>query len=550
MKLNKVTKIIISVSFIGWIIAGIFLFNSVSANASNSSQTNIYKKIQLFNEVLFKLRENYVDELEIEELINDAIEGMLKEVDPHTVYFTPDEFEKFSIDTKGEFGGLGISIDKRGDYITVVSPIEGTPAYRMGILAGDKIIKVDGESIVGIDTDKSIKKMRGDPGTKVVITILRPGVKGELDFEIIRDIIKIKSIPYAFKMDNGIGYIRIRRFNANTTKELREKLDELETEGIRGLLIDLRSNPGGLLNEAINTVNEFVGKGKRVVFTKGRTKQANFEYYTKFNRIRSGYPVITLINGGSASASEIFAGSLQDWDKGLVVGTTSFGKGSVQRLFPLADGNGIKVTTAKYYIHSGRCIHKDINDQLLKDERVRNGDISKEEIDEMREEAEKENLKNIFHTEKGRVVYGGGGINPDLEIEQSRLSDFEVDLRRKNIFFNYSVDYMIDYENEIKKDFTTSDDFVQDFLEYAKKDSLEYEQADIDSSYSWIQNQLTCNIIGRKFGDLEQYKVAIQEDTQLQETLEIFDKCAFLEDMFIYVEEINKEKKELAENKE
>ena len=545
MKLNRTSKIIISISVLGWIIIGILLFHSVNINAKDSNQTNVYKKLKLFNEVLFKVRENYVDELDIGTLIESAIDGMLKETDPHTVYFTPDEFERFSTDTKGEFGGLGISIDKKGDYITVVSPIEGTPAYRMGILSGDKIVKVDGESIVGLSTNKSIKLMRGEPGTKVVITILRPGVEGELNFEIIRDIIKVKSIPYAFILKDGIGYIRVRQFNANTTKELREKLDELEAEGIRGLLIDLRFNPGGLLNEAINTVNEFVGKNKRVVFTKGRTKQTNLEYFTKYNRMRSGYPIVALINAGSASAAEIFAGSLQDWDRGLVVGKTSFGKGSVQRLFPLSNGNGIKVTTAKYYINSGRCIHKELNDKLLKDKRVQIGEISREEIEEMEDEAEEENLKNIFYTSKGRVVYGGGGITPDIEIEQSRLTKLGVELRRKNVFFNYSVDYMVKHESEIEKDFITTYKLIQDFLDYVKKEGIEFEQAEVDSTYNWIQNELTCNIVGRKLGAVELYKIAIKEDTQLQKTLEIFENYATLEEMFAYAEELKKEKEEL-----
>ncbi|HPR18147.1 MAG TPA: S41 family peptidase [Candidatus Cloacimonadota bacterium] len=437
MKYNKQSKILISVSILGWLLVSILFFQSGRVEAASNDGTNIYKKISLFNEVLMMIRENYVEETDISDLIDSAIEGLLDEVDPHTVYFSAEEFEKFTSDTKGEFGGLGISIDKKGDYITVVSPIEGTPAYRMGIMAGDRIIKVDGEDVIGMDTDSSISLMRGEPGTKVVITISRPGVDEDLDFEIVRDIIKIKSIPYAFKMDNGIGYIRIRQFNANTTLELRAELDKLEDEGIRGLLIDLRYNPGGLLTEAINTVNEFIGKDKRVVFTKGRISEANQEYFTRYNRMRSGYPVIALINGGSASAAEIFAGSLQDWDKGLIVGETSFGKGSVQRLYPLSEGKGLKVTTAKYYINSGRCIHKDLNDKLLKDERVMSGAVSVEEIEKMQEEAEEKSHETIYHTSSGRVVYGGGGITPDIKIEQSLLNKFEVELRRKSTFFNY-----------------------------------------------------------------------------------------------------------------
>jgi len=528
MKLNKFSSVIISISVIGWFIIALFLFDAVSINAENDAQqVNVYKKLKLFNEVLFKLQENYVDDIDIDVLIDAAIKGMLDETDPHTTYFTPDEFERFNTDTKGEFGGLGISIDKKGEYITVVSPIEGTPAYNMGILSGDRIVRVDGENVIGISTDEVIKKMRGEKGTKVVIGIERPGVEEELKFEIIRDIIKIDSIPYAFKLDNGIGYIRIRQFNANTTKELREKLDMLEEDGIRGLLIDLRFNPGGLLREAVDTVNEFIGKDKKVVFTKGKTPQANLEYKTRYNRIRNGYPVIVLINEASASAAEIFSGSLQDWDKGLVVGKTSFGKGSVQRLFPLSDGNGLKVTTAKYYINSGRCIHKDLNDMILKGE-----DVSNEEI----ENAEEEHFKDVHYTEKGRIVYGGGGINPDIEIDQKRLSDFEMELRRNNSFFNFSIDYLLEEQDEIDVNFTTNDDIIADFVEFIEQQDIEYEQADLDSSYNWISNEIRNNVVSRKFGTVEGYKIIIEEDTQLQEALSLFDKFSTLEEMFEFAE--------------
>ena len=537
--MNKTGKIILSVSIIGWILIGVILLNTDAVNAKEDlKEVNIYKKLRLFNEVLFKVQENYVEDVNVEDLLDSAIKGMLDETDPHTNFFEPDDFENFNSNTKGEFGGLGISIDKKGKYITVVSPIVGTPAYRLGILAGDKIIAVDGESVVDVDTDKAIKKMRGDVGTKVVITIERPGVEKHLDYEIIRDIIKIDSIPYAFKLDSGIGYIRVRQFNANTTKEMRESLDKLEDEGIRGLLIDLRFNPGGLLREAVDTVNEFIGKDKRVVFTKGRTPETNYEYFTKYNRMRTGYPVIVLINEASASAAEIFAGSLQDWDKGLVVGKTSFGKGSVQRLFPLSDGNGIKITTAKYYINSGRCIHKDLNDKLLK-----GVEVSEEE----RKEADEKSHEDSYYTADGRLVYGGGGINPDIEIEQSRLTQLGVELRRKNTVFNFSVDYLLKHEDDVAKDFVASEELVNELFAVAKTDSIEFEQADADSTFIWLQNTLTSNIVGRKFGDDESYKIAIKEDSQLQEALQLFEDHPTLQMMFEYSAGLIEEEKELIE---
>jgi carboxyl-terminal processing protease len=536
MKLNRTSKWIISLSFLAWFGIGFFLLNGTALAETRPSE-NVYQKLRLFNDVLFKLRENYVDDVDMEKLVDDAIKGMLSELDPHTTYFTPDEFEKFSTDTKGEFGGLGISIDKIGNYITVVSPIEGTPAYQMGILAGDKIIKVDGVSVIGIDTTESIKLMRGEPGTKVIITIRRPGIEHDLDFEIVRDIIKIESIPYSFKMGNGIGYIRIRQFNANTTEELRTKLNQLETEGIRGLLIDLRFNPGGLLNEAVYTVNEFIGPNKRVVFTKGRTADANREYFTRFNNFRNDYPIVVLINEASASASEIFAGSMQDYDRALVVGKTSFGKGSVQRLFPLSDGNGIKITTAKYYINSGRCIHKDVNDVLFKDQRLRSGEMSIEEIEDLRDKADKEHYKDIYYTQKGRVVYGGGGINPDVVLEQSILTKLEIEIRRRNLIFNYAIDYMVINEQSVKLGFETDDKMLNDFFEYCRKDGLEFTEEEADSAKKWVKNSLTSNIISKKFGSIESYKISIRDDTQLQEAISILETYPTLAEMFAFAEE-------------
>jgi carboxyl-terminal processing protease len=391
---RKLRPYILSLILVIWIVGGAFLLTATKAYAAEDVQkSDLYSNLQLFNEVLIKLKQNYVGETNDEELIKSAIEGMLSATDPHTNYFTADEFSDFTTSTKGEFGGLGIQIDKKGDFITVVSPIEGTPAYRMGITAGDRIVKVDGTSVVSATTDDAIKKMRGPVGSKVTITISRPGMAELLDFDIVREIIKIKSVPYSFKLDNGVGYIRISQFNESTDKELNAALDSLEIQKIRGLIIDLRFNPGGLLDQAIDTVNEFVGPNKLVVETKGRIQSSNRQYYTRLPRKPKDYPIVVLVNEASASASEIFAGSLQDWDAGLIVGKPTFGKGSVQQLFPLSNGNGIKITTSYYYIKSGRCIHKVINDKLL-----RGKDVT--EAEKLADE--KKAMGKIYYTVKGR----------------------------------------------------------------------------------------------------------------------------------------------------
>ncbi|HPY96833.1 MAG TPA: S41 family peptidase [Candidatus Cloacimonadota bacterium] len=535
MKVLRKNKIIFYSILIIWIFAGTLIFNySIGHAQSHNDTDDLYKYLKLFRDTMYMVKQNYVEELKIQDLFEYAVNGMLNDVDPHTNFMKPEDFEDFQTSTKGEFGGLGITIDKQGEYITVVSPIEGTPAYKMGIIAGDKIVKVDGANVVGISTDDVIKKMRGDKGTKVVITISRPGVNNPLDFEIIRDIIKIKSIPYAFKLDNGIGYVRIRQFNANTTQELRQSIDNLEKEGIRGLLIDLRFNPGGLLNEAVDTVNEFIGPNKLVVSTKGRLDYYNQNYNTRFNRMRTGYPVIVLVNEASASASEIFAGSLQDWDKGLVVGKTTFGKGSVQQLFPLSEGYGIKITISKYYIKSGRCIHKDINDKILK---------GKEVTADEKEMIEKDINEHIYKTVNGRTVYGGGGITPDIEIEQDKLTELEMEIRRLNLFFEYSIDYYTKNKQSITEDFVATDALIQDFLSFGKNKGLKYESSTLDSSYAFIRNSLTSSIIDKKFGEIAGYKAGLAIDRQLMDAISIFDKYPTLDKMFEYAKTVQTTKR-------
>ena len=500
----------------------ILLLAPLWSDADN--KTNLYKKARLFTEILYKLEQNYVEELDVEELIDSAIEGMMEQTDPHTVYFKPDEFERFNSNTQGEFGGLGITIDKKGDYITVVSPIEGTPAYRLGIRTGDKIVRVDGEDVTGWKSDEVINRMRGDKGTKVLIGIRRPGVKEELEFEVIRDIIHVDSIPYAFMLDDGIGYIRMRQFSRTVAADFRRELDRLEKAGMRGLLIDLRYNPGGLLDQAVDTVNEFVGKGKQVVFTKGQSQAATTSYVTRFNHMRSGYPIVVLINEASASASEIFAGSMQDYDKALVVGKNSFGKGTIQRLVPLSDGHGIKITTAKYYINSGRCIHKEVNDKVLKGKTV---------SEEEQERIEAENHEHRYFTEAGRTVYGGGGITPDLMIEQEKLPALAIKLQQKNSIFDFAVEYMIDHADDVQEDFRADDALVDKFLASLPED-VDYTTADLDSSKTYIQTTLTATIVRAKFGDVPSYKITMEQDVQLQEALSLFQRFNSLDEMFAY----------------
>jgi carboxyl-terminal processing protease len=319
-------------------------------------QGEAYENLKILTEVLSYVEANYVQEVEPEKLIHGAIRGMLRTLDSHSSYMPPDVYREMQVETEGHFGGLGIEITIRDDVLTVVSPIEGTPAYRAGILPGDKIITVDGESTKDMSLIDAVKKMRGPADTAVTIGIMREGFSEPKDFILTRAIIHIKSVSWK-ELPDHIGYVKLRSFHKTTTEELEEALQDLEERHISSLVLDLRNNPGGLLEQAIAVADEFIDGGKLIVYTKGRLPSQNMKGYSKNEGTHMEYPMVILVNGGSASASEIVAGALQDLERATLVGTKTFGKGSVQTIIPLSDGSGLRLTTAKYYTPKGREIH-------------------------------------------------------------------------------------------------------------------------------------------------------------------------------------------------
>jgi len=315
-----------------------------------------YKGLKLFSDVIELVEKNYVDPVETKELIEKAIQGMVFSLDPHSSLLPPEAFEELQIDTHGEFGGIGIVITMQKKVLTVISPIEGTPACKAGIKAGDIIIKIDGKSTKDMMLWEAVQKMRGPKGVEVVITIVRKGLSEPLDYKLIRDIIPIESVR-SIVLKPGYGYIRITNFQDNTTKDLELALKELESGDVslKGLVVDLRNNPGGLLNQAIEVSDLFLQEGE-IVSIKGRLKRHTKIFNAHKNKLKHNYPIVILINGGSASAAEIVAGALQDHKRALIIGTTSFGKGSVQTVETLRDGYGLKYTIARYYTPGGRSI--------------------------------------------------------------------------------------------------------------------------------------------------------------------------------------------------
>ena len=319
-------------------------------------QSERYEDLKIFTEVLSYVEANYVEEVEPERVIHGAIRGMLRSLDPHSSFMPPEMFGEMQVETEGRFGGLGIEITIRDDVLTVVAPIEETPAFRAGVMAGDQIVLVEGESTKDMTLIEAVKRLRGPEGTEVTIGIMRPGFTEPRDFTIVRAVIKIKSVRWT-QLPEDVGYIKVRSFQKTTVNEVKEAVRELESQGMSALVLDLRNNPGGLLDQAISVSELFLEDGKLIVYTKGRLTNQDMKGFSKGGNIWSSQPLAILINGGSASASEIVAGALKDWDRATLIGTQSFGKGSVQTIIPLSDGSGLRLTTAKYYTPNNAEIH-------------------------------------------------------------------------------------------------------------------------------------------------------------------------------------------------
>lgn len=384
-----------------WLIAAIVVvlgtigsgfYHKLSATAEEA-----YEGLKLFSDVIEMVEKNYVDAVNPKELVEKAIQGMVHSLDPHSSLLLPDELKELQVDTQGEFTGIGISITMRDGFVTVISPIEGTPAYKAGIKAGDKVIKVDGE--LTSDLREAVKKIRGPKGTEVVVTIVRKGLKEPLDIKMIRDVIPIESVKL-LALKPGYGYVWITNFRDSTTSDLVKALAELEAGGtpLKGLVLDLRDNPGGLLEQAIEVSDFFLETGK-ILSIEGRSKRNTKIYRAKPSDIPRNYPIVLLINGGSASASEIVAGALQDHKRALILGTTSFGKGSVQTVETLRNGYGLKLTIARYYTPSGRSIQaKGIEPDIF----VKQKQIDLADLDEDQRLAKEKDLKNHLEAEPGK----------------------------------------------------------------------------------------------------------------------------------------------------
>ncbi|MEE9165007.1 MAG: S41 family peptidase [Nitrospinota bacterium] len=377
----------------------------------HSSLGNTYEKLKIFAEVTSLIESSYVEEVQPDRLIEGAIQGMLKNLDPHSSYLSFDSYKEMKVETEGEFGGLGIEITIRNNLLTIVSPIEDTPAYRSGVQAGDIIMKIDDKPTRDMSLPDAVKKLRGPVNTKVTITILRKEFKTLKDFTITRAIIKMKSV-WSRRMEDNIGYIRVRNFAKTTTDEVKKALEKFSEEGaLKGLVLDVRNNPGGLLNQSVGVSNIFLKKGALIVYTEGRTPDQNMTFKTQKSSKYVDLPLVILVNGGSASASEIVAGALKDLNRAIVMGTKTFGKGSVQTIIPLSDGSGLRLTTAKYFTPSGKVIEKNgIDPNIIVENPVVKPDAKEEKSEEKLNAGQEKDTTTHFFGTKDKT--------PVLESEQ------------------------------------------------------------------------------------------------------------------------------------
>ncbi|KWT84420.1 S41 family peptidase [Candidatus Magnetominusculus xianensis] len=376
--------IAIGVIFVGGsVVVGKWAVKTVSA------ESDAYQELKLFTEVISIVRSNYVEEVKAKDLIYGALKGMLNSLDPHSSFMTPDLFKEMKVDTKGEFGGVGIQIGKKGALITVIAPIEDTPAYQAGIKAGDTIVKINGESTEKMTLYDAVSKMRGARGSKVTVTIMRADWKEPKDFTLVRDTIKVKSVKYKV-LNEDVGYIKVNQFQEKTVADLEKALAALREKKVTSLLLDLRNDPGGLLQGAVGVTEQFLPPNKLVVYIKDRAGEKK-EFFTEGDGKYEKLPMVVMVNEGSASASEIVAGALKDWNRAIILGTTTFGKGSVQSVLPLSDGSGLRLTTARYYTPKGTSIQ---NTGITPDIVVKQKSDKTKERPVMREKDLKGHLEN------------------------------------------------------------------------------------------------------------------------------------------------------------
>lgn len=501
------------------------------------SGDNLRENITKFNDVLTYTEKYYIEQVDTQKLVEAAINGMLSKLDPHSVYIPPKQMEGVEESFRGDFDGIGIEFQVVNDTLTVVSPITGGPSEQLGIMAGDRIIKIEGKSVIGISNEEVRQKLRGKAGTKVSISILRVGIPGELNYEITRDKIPIFSVDTKIMLDDKTGYVSVSRFADKTYDELVEALNDLNHKGMKQCILDLRGNPGGYLNQAFKIADLFIPGKDKIVYTHGRRSEFDEQFYASEPSIFEKIPLIILVNKGSASASEIVSGAVQDLDRGLIVGETTFGKGLVQRQFDLPDNSSVRLTISEYFTPSGRLIQRDYKNKSDKNEYYSNaGEENETEGENLYHSAEKDSSRPIFKTKKGRTVYGGGGITPDYIVKLENLTPYSTKLLKNNVFYLFTLSLIDSQGKELnarfrkdlknfKDEFYLSENDIKDFIDFAEAKDVKFIQSEYEKDKQYILARLKAQIARNYWKNEGWYSVLIPVDTQVEKALNLFNEA-------------------------
>ncbi|MBI2678786.1 MAG: S41 family peptidase [Candidatus Koribacter versatilis] len=488
---------------------GVVFGQRVAPGTAGSSDTDVRDSLRTFSTVYDVVEQNYAEPVNPDKAIyNGAIPGMLRVLDPHSNFFDPKAYALLREDQRGKYYGVGMQVGPRNNKVIVIAPFVGTPAYRAGIRPGDVIIAVDGKPTDNMNTSEVADLLKGPKGTPVKITILREGTEKPLDFTVTRDEIPRYSVDLKFMVRPGIGYVHVNGFNENTEREVQEALDSFGD--LKGLILDLRQNPGGLLSEGVGVADKFLKKGAVIVSHHGRNSPEKV-YRASHGNSGKEYPLVVLVNRGTASAAEIVAGAIQDHDRGLVVGETTFGKGLVQTVYPLSENTGLALTTAKYYTPSGRLIQREYNGVSLYDYYYH------------REDEANPTGKEVKMTDSGRTVYGGGGISPDVKLAQLKTNRFQDQLLQNYAFFNFAKHYLIG--KRAGKDFQVDEAVMQEFRRFLDSQKVPFTEAELMESNDWIRSNIKGEIFISEFGQQEGQRVRAEDDPQVLKALELLPKA-------------------------
>ncbi|MDZ7315307.1 MAG: S41 family peptidase [candidate division KSB1 bacterium] len=505
------------------LLAGSTLLITQFRNRDAYSSDGVREQLTRFQEVFALINNYYVEPPDREKLITGAINGMLSELDPHSVYIPKKNLERVTEQFEGSFEGIGIEFVVLNKILTVVSPIVGGPSEAVGIRPGDQIIRIEGQSAYGITEDEVLKKLRGPAGTQVKVTIRRPSEGTEFEVVITRDKIPIYSVMAAFMLDDRTGYIYLGRFARTTAQEVEEALQKLEKQGMKQLVFDLRGNSGGYLDQAFEVADKFIPGGYKIVYTRGRIRNSDQDFYSTDKGTHPLYPLVVLIDHGSASASEIVAGAIQDLDRGLVLGQTSFGKGLVQNQIPLSDGGALRLTVARYYTPSGRLIQRPYEEDNLVDYY---NEAYSDSADARKPDSTKQYL-----TLAGRTVYGGGGITPDSILAPERITRFTNRLIVKRLFFEYAVDWagrhkgaFKDFE-AFKRDFKFDAAMLEEFKSLMKKHDIEFVEEAYQKDADYIALLIKAEIARQLWNSEHYYKVRITADREVEQAVRMMPEA-------------------------